>query len=132
MLKPKFYNVILFFFLKYIIFYTFLMIKHKDFKLLEWDNIVDGHSLVYFILVMMPLCISSMVLFSVPTYYSFKVHKPVYLMLTITAVFMAEYFLYVYFTSQKNPDSNGIYNIIVSGTCFTVLFYRRIIEIFTT
>lgn len=126
MLKPTFRNVLLFISVKYLIFYGFLMVKTADYKLLEIKNITKGHTLTYFIFVMLPVPLICMLLFSGPIYYAFRLKSTLLTLILFVAILLGEYFLYVYFTSNKHPDSNGIYNAIVSMIVFSVMFFRYV------
>ncbi len=131
MFKTSFLNVLLYIFIRYIVFYIFLMLKNNDFNLLKWKNITDGSSLTYFLLVMSIPIILSMLLFSAPIYYSFKTNRRIWFTLIISIVFAGEYFIYVWGTSQKYfQDMNGVYNLIIGLIVFALFFYKPIIAIF--
>jgi hypothetical protein len=78
------------------------MFKNGNFALLEPENLKVGHSLRYFLFVMLPLPVLSMILFSAPIYFTFRVRNAVYFILLLSAVFTAEYFLYTYLASPAN------------------------------
>jgi len=126
MLRPNFSNIILCLLIKYLAFYAFMMIKNDEYRLLEAENLKEGHSLAYFFYVMLPLPILCMLLFSAPIYYSFRLKKSVYFFSVIPAVLVAEYFLYVFFTTDKHIDMNGIYNAIFSVLFLLVFFFKKI------
>ncbi len=126
MLKPTFRNVLLFIAIKYLVFYGFLMVKNADYKLLEIKNITKGHTLTYFIFVMLPLPLISMLLFSGPIYYALRLKSILLTFILFVAILLGEYFLYVYFTPNRHPDSNGIYNAIIGVIVFSVMFFRYV------
>lgn len=122
-MKPTFFKILLYIFIKYIVFYTFLMLNNNNTKLLEWNNLTSGATFTYFFLVMFIPILISMVCFSIPLYYSFKINNKVYLSIIIGLIFILEYFVYVYLTSQKYfYDWNGIFNFIISVLLLLVLF----------
>lgn len=130
MLKPILSNILIYLFTKYLVFYTYLMFRNNDFRLLEIDNLKGGGSFTYFFYVMLPLPITCMILFSAPIYYSFKVRSWIYFLLIIAATFIAEYFFYVFFTSGQHPDVTGIYNGIISIVLLFLFFFKHIVLIF--
>jgi hypothetical protein len=125
MLKPTFQNILLYLFVKYLAFYVFLMFKNADFRLLEIGNVKRGHSITYFLLVMLPLPVISMILFSVPIYYSFKLKNIFLFILLIGGILVSEYFVYVFFTSERHIDMNGIYNGVLSLLFFILFFVKH-------
>ncbi len=127
MIRPTFLNIILYFFVKYMALFGLLMIKNRDYKLLEQQNLLGGHSLTYFVFIMLPLPILSLLLFGLPTYYSFKVKNILGFIILINCVLLAEYFLYTYLASQENLW-NGIYLAIISILVIALFFYRHIIS----
>jgi hypothetical protein len=50
----------------------------------------------------------------------------VYFFLLITVTFIAEYLLYVFFTSDKHVDMNGVYNEIISVMFLFIFFFKEI------
>lgn len=126
MFKPTFLKVLLFLFVKYMVFYVFLMVKNNDYRLLEVDNLKGGHTLSYFLLIMLPYPLINMLLFSAPIYFSFKVKNIIPFVLIIASFVVAEYFVYVFFTSEKNVDMNGVYNGIISLLFFFLFFLKPI------
>ena len=126
MMKLTFKNVLLYVFLKYLIFYVFLMFRNEDFKLLEMDNLIHGHTFVYFFLFMLPLSVVSMIFFSAPLYYSFKLRRGLLFLLLLGVVCVADYFMYTYLASPSDMK-NGIYLEIIGILLFLLFFYRRIV-----
>jgi hypothetical protein len=69
--------------------------------------------------------------FSIPIYFSFSTKKPIFFILIIIGFLIAEYFIYVYFTSQEYfVDKNGILNMIISVVFLLLFFFRYIKLIF--
>jgi len=125
-MKPTFLNILLYLFVKYIVFYIFLMFKNADFKLLEVNNIKKGEDLFYYLWLILFLPLVQILIFSAPLYYSFKVKNPLYFLLIISIIFIAEYFIYVFFTSDKHVDMNGIYNGIIGALLLLLFFFKYI------
>ena len=130
MLKPSFLNVLLFLFVKYMVFYGILMIRNNNYSLLDQDNLAGGHTFVYFLLIMMPYPLVNMILFSAPIYFSLKVKNITHFILLIGGFLIAEYLVYVLFTSVKYADITGVYNAILSLLFLLLFFYKRINLIF--
>jgi len=126
MLKTTFVNILLYILVKYLAFYTFLMFKESNFKLLDVSNIKNGADLFYFLWLLLFLPIVCMLIFSGPLYFSFKVKNVAYFLLIISAYIIMEYFVYVFFTSDKHVDMNGIYNGILSILFLLLFFYKQI------
>lgn len=126
MLKPTLRNILLYLFLKYIVFCAFIMIKNNNLRLLQIKTISDlGNSILYFLLMIMPLILLNMVLFSAPIYFSFKLKNIIHFTLIIISFLVAEYFLYTYLTSQ-NSFINGVYNGIISVLFLFLFFFKEI------
>jgi hypothetical protein len=132
MFKPTILNILLYLFLKYIAFYIFLMFKHDDFRLLQIESINDlGNSLYYFSVMMLPLILIIMALFSVPIYFAFRLKNAIYFSLIVVAFLIAEYIIYTYSASQTNL-MNGLYNGILSTLFLLLFFFRNIKLLFMT
>jgi hypothetical protein len=129
MLRVTFKSILLYILLKYILFYIFLMFKNDNFSLIEFDNLKGGHTLMYFLLIMLPLPIISMILFSAPLYFAFKVKNVIYFILIVSAILVAEYFIYTYLASQAD-SMNGVYNGIISLLLLLLFFFKPIFSIF--
>jgi hypothetical protein len=127
MFKPTFSNTVLFLFIKYVLFYALLMVKNNDYTLLEAENLIGGHTLTYFFLVMLPYPLINMLLFSFPIYYSFKVKKAIYFVLLLAFFLFAEYLVYLLYTSSgEYLNLVGFYNAIISLLLFILFFFKSI------
>lgn len=126
MFKPTFSNVLWFLFTKYIVFYFLLMILNNDYRLLEWENLKGGHTITYFILVMSPYLLINMLLFSAPVYFSFRLMNAVYFILAIGAIIVAEYFVYLLYTSENHVAIRGVYNGAITLLFFILFFFKSI------
>lgn len=116
------FKIFLFIFIKYVFFYIFLMYKNSNFSLLEWNNIIKGHSLIYFFFVMLIPIILCIIFCFTPLYLAFKANNKMLSIFYIFTAFAFEYFLYVFETSRTYfYDLNGIYNALFS-LAFLILF----------
>lgn len=129
MLKVSFLNIILYYLVKYMAFYVMLMFKNKNYAFLEVGSISNGQDLFYYLWMLLFLPIISMILFSAPLYYSFKVSNTIYFLLIIAAVLAVEYLIYTYFASQTDL-MNGVYNGIISIVFLLIFFYKPIGNLF--
>jgi len=125
MLRPAFKNIILFYFVKYILFYLFLMFKNNDYTFIEINSLRNSEDVIYYLWIFLFLPVLCIILFSIPTYFAFKVKRGIYFILVISVVLLAEYFLYTYYASQTDL-MNGVYNAIISLAVLLLLFFRSI------
>jgi len=129
MLKSNFRNILLYIFLKYLIFYIFMMFRNNNFYLVD-PGIRDVADLFYYLWIFLSLPVFISVLFSFPIYYSFRMKKTIYFVLINILVLIAEYFIYTCFASQLN-SWNGIYNTIIGIVLLGIFFYKPIRSKFT-
>lgn len=129
MLKPTLLNVLLYWFVKYIAFYVLMMFKNNDFTLISLGNIKTSGDLFYYLWMFLFLPGISILLFSLPIYFSFKVSNTVYFLLIIAAVLIVEYFIYTYLASQADL-MNGVYNGLLSIIFLLLFFYKPISSLF--
>ncbi|QMU65842.1 MAG: hypothetical protein GKR88_17195 [Flavobacteriaceae bacterium] len=87
----------------------------------------NGEDWFYYLWLILFLPIVSILVFSAPLYFSFKVSNERYFMLIIGAVLVAEYFAYTYLASQASL-MNGVYNGI-TGILFLFLFFFQSIKL---
>jgi len=128
MFKNSFKNIMLYIFVKYLIFYVVLMFKNNNYMLIRIDELKTGGDWFYYLWIFLYLPIVSTILFSVPIYFSFKLKKILLFTLLLGAVFVAEYFLYTYLASTTDR-MNGIYLEIIGILIFLLFFYRHIVLI---
>lgn len=130
MLKASFKNIFLYILLKYLLFYVFIMFKNNDFRLLHFYNLKTGEDWFYYLWLVLFMPVVSMILFSAPIYFSFRLKNVVYFILAIAAIIVAEYFVYVFFNSERHIDMYGVYNGIISLLLFLLFFFKPISSIF--
>lgn len=126
MSKPIFINVCISIFLSFIIFLGFKMVINEDYKLLEFNSIRNTQNLFYYLWIVLFFPIIDIVLFSVPLYFSLKIKNKLAMIISLLCIFIIEYFIYVYFTSQKTFDEDGLHKVIISILIFTFFFYKTI------
>lgn len=129
MLKLSILNILLFWFVKYIAFYVFMMFKNNNFAFLKVNEIKTGEDLFYYLWLFLFLPVVSMLIFTAPVYFSFKVKSLVYFALVIAAVLIVEYFVYTYLASTSD-FMNGVYNGIISVLFLLLFFFRHISVIY--
>lgn len=130
MLRLTIRNILLFFFVKYLLFYILLMFKNHNYTLIQISRLKNFQDVFYYLWIFSFLPFISVILFLAPIYYSFKVKNSFYFIILIIAFLVAEYFVYVHFTSNKYPDINGLFNEIISLLLFFLFFFKRIALIF--
>ena len=126
MLKPTYINVIIFIFLKYLIFYIFMMFKNDNYYLVN-PGIKNAFNLFYYLWMFLSLPLVISIIFSVPIYYLFKIKKIIYFIFISVVVLAIEYAIYTYFVSQLDLW-NGIYNMII-GVVLFIIFFRNSIKL---
>ena len=129
MFKPKLENIILFFFLKYLVFYTFMMFKNNDYTLISFNQLIDANAVGYYLWIFLSLPAISTALFSVPVYFILKIRKALYLVPLVIGVFVIEYYLYTYMASESNLR-NGIYLEVISIIILILFFFKHFKSIF--
>ncbi len=129
MLKPTLLNIILFWLVKYFVYYFLLMFKNNNFTLVkvnELNNLEDFFYYAWLFLSMPLLCV---IFFLAPTYFTFKLKKIIHLILIMLIIVVVEYFLYTWLASPSNLI-NGIYNAVISVIFIIVFFYRYIYDLY--
>ncbi len=129
MFKPKFLNIICYFFVKYIAFYVLLMFKNHDFTLTNISELKNSRDWFYYLWLFLFLPVLNCLIFSAPIYFTFKIKNGIYFVLLMSAILIAEYFLYTYFASEADLK-NGIYNAIISILFLFLFFYKHMRSLF--
>lgn len=130
MIKPTFLNVCISILISYIIFLVIPMVINEDYRLLEFSNIRNGQDLFYYLWIVLFFPVVDIILFSVPLFCSFKIKKVFVFMSIIIAVYALEYFIYVYFTSQKIYDEDSLQKVMIGLVLFFIFFYKNIFNKF--
>ena len=126
MFKVTLKNILLYILFKYLVFFIFMMIITNNFKLLRFYNLKTAQDWFYYFWLILFFPILSMIIFSAPIYFSFKIRHAFYFILAIMAIFISEYFVYSFFTSEKYMNMNGVYNTIISIVVLLLFFFRNI------
>lgn len=129
MLKPSILNILLFWFVKYIIFYVLQMFKNDNYTLLGFSDLKTGEDWFYYLWLFLFLPIVSFIIFTLPMYFSFKAKNGVYFTIIIAVILIVEYILYTGLASQSDL-TNGIYNGVISLLLFLLFFFKQISTIY--
>ncbi len=125
MLKPKLLNILLYLFVKYLIFDIFQLVKEYFNGFKSW-GIHNGQGFFYYLVYTQTFTLIFMLLFSAPIYFTFKVKNIIYFILLMSVILVAEYFVYVYLTSHKLLNTDGIINEIISLLLLLLFFLKPI------
>ncbi len=133
MLKPKFINILLYLFVKYMAFALILAFQDERFKLLVINDAQNGHDLFlnsfHYLVYVLVFIFILILFFSLPIYFSLKVKRAIYFMPLIIIILVAEYFIYTYLASPAHL-MNGVYNEILSLIFLFLFFFKHIGTIF--
>jgi|SRR5687768_8836034 len=124
MLSPSILNYILFWFLKYILFYLIMMFVNKDSTFVS-PGIRNIEDLTYYIIVFSGLPITMAVLLTLPIHFIFKSNTLLVYYGLIVFILFGEYVLYTLLASPSNY-LNGLLNAVVTIGTFYLLFYKNI------
>ena len=94
------------------------MVIRGDYRLFS-SGIVDA--IAYFVIFMMPLPALIALIFTIPLFYIFQLKKTIFLIFSLLAILIAEYFVYTLYASSTN-FVNGIYNGLVSVVVGIIFF----------
>lgn len=129
MLKPTVRNIVLFWLVKYFIFYVFLMFKNSNYSMLEVNKIQSSEDFFYYLWLFLFLPVVCAIIFSALLYFSFKVKRAVYNALLLLAVLIGEYVFYTWSASQSNMW-NGMFNGTISMLVLMLFFNRSLLELY--
>ena len=129
MLKPSIKNIIVFFFLKYLIFYIFMMFKNNDYTLIEVSSIRNGEDLLFYLWVFLFLPFMCSLIFTGPLYGMFKGKSGILFLFYLLVILLLEYLFYT-FMASRGDFSNGVYNGIIGLLVLLLLFFKPISLIF--
>lgn len=134
MRASNYFNIFLFLLTKYAVFFFVLAFKDNRFKKIVINISESGRDLVvnsfyYVVYVLIHMIIFTLPL-SVPIYFSFKVRNWILFIFFIMLILIVEYFFYVYLTSQRHIDVDGIWNGIISIIFLMFFFFKHIKALF--
>ena len=128
-MKISFRKILLFFMLKYFVFYVFMMFKNSNYALIEIGELKSIEDVFYYIFLFSFLPIVCFALFSAPIYYSFSKRNLNIFILVNVGILIGEFIIYTYLASQLNWY-NGMFNAIISLLCFPLVLWKEIRELF--
>jgi hypothetical protein len=126
MLKPKYWNVVLFLLVKTIVFavliafvdnryHSYITDLHRGGGLMEKTISYLGYILIFGI-------IPTVIIFSAPIYFSFSIKRPLFFIASILVIFTLDYLFYSKMDGFVN-DLERYYFWICNFLCFSILFY---------
>lgn len=124
MKHPTFLKICICIFLKYMVFFLFLMFKSKNYYFISPD-IRDASDLFYYLWLLLSLPVLAIMTFGVPLYYSFGVKSILLFFLIVLLLIAGEYFLYTYLASSLD-FTNALYNALFTILFFGLFFYKEI------
>ena len=119
MKQPHFAKVLLFVLVKWILFFLVLVIARGY-------NPFSNHTLVLILLMLLPILIATMLVFSAVYYYLFRIRGNGLFIACGILVLIGEYFMYVLYTDAKQVDVFGVYNAIFTILIFCMFFFREL------
>lgn len=125
MLEPKLRNILLFIFIKYLIFYILLMFINNNYALVSIGDLKTFQDFIYYLIIFLTLPMVFSIILLFPLNYILKIKKIYLFIFSITGILIFEYFLYTYLASQAN-FWNGIYNGILSVILLVLFFFKSI------
>ncbi len=131
MLKPTICNVVLYFLVKYLLFYVGNIVYQGSYQWLDLSTLKTGQDVFYWLWMFGFLPVVSIVLFAVPLALVLRLTRPVSFSCAVGAFVMVDYAFYVFFNSQKPLDAYGLYHEIIGLVVLAFLFHGRIRAIFT-
>lgn len=130
-MRPRIINIILYILIKYFIFYIILAIKNENYAVFQMNNIKSYEDFLFYLFLFLSLPTISIVLFSVPFFYIFKIRKTLLFFILLLIVFVIEYFIYTYLASETD-FFNGIYLTSVGIILFFVFYFKAIKSIISS
>ena len=129
MLKPKYWKVVLFLFVKTIVFCFMIAFVNNRYISYVTDphrgGSMLGNTIYYINYILILGVIPSIIIFSAPVYFSFWIKRPLFFIAAIGAIFSLDYFFYSRLQGFAN-NMERYYFWISNVCCFLVFFYRPI------
>ena len=132
MLKPTICNVVLYFLVKYLLFYAGNIVYQGSYQWLDPSNLKTGQDVFYWLWMFGFLPVVSILLFAVPLSLILRLSRFVSFGCALAAFVVADYAFYVFFNSQKPLDAYGFYHETIGLLVLAFLFHGRIRAIFTS
>jgi hypothetical protein len=130
MLSVNVRNLTVLIFLKYFLFYIYIMLKNRDYTLIKINEIKSTGDLFYYCWLFFSLPTIMSIIFVPAFILVFKYAKSYYFLLAVVGLFGFEYLLYTYLASQLNPF-NGLFIVLISILLGFLFFYRNIRKSFS-
>jgi len=125
MLNPNLKNLLLFIFLKYLLFYVFMMFKNHDYTLISIFHLKTFADWLYYLFVFLSLPIVYCLLFIVMLHYALNTKRLWICVFVIVVVFALEYLVYTWLASTSDYY-NGLYNAVIGATVLWLFFYNSV------
>jgi hypothetical protein len=128
-LKPIFWKVVLFLFVKTIVFAV--MIAFVNDRYISWvtdpykEPSILKNTIDYFNYILIFAVIPSIIMFSIPMYLSFSIRRPLFFVVSILFIFILDYLFYAKMGGFVN-NLERFYFWISNFFCFLLFFYRKI------
>jgi len=129
MMKVSFRNIVVYIFLKYLIFYIFLMFRNNDYTLISVSTLQTFQDWFFYLFIFLFLPVLNILLFTGPIYYLLKLKKITLFVILWVVCLLIEYVIYTRSASQLDL-MNGVYLEIIGILLFLLFFYRHIVLIF--
>jgi len=131
MIKPSFLKIILYLFVKYLVFFTVLAFLDNRYKNIVINNSKYADDIVinsiYYIVEVLFAVLLYIVIFFLPLYLLLKIKNILFLLLAFLLLIIIEYFVYEATSSYIHMDIDGIINEIISFIFFFVFFGKFIV-----
>lgn len=125
MLKPSVLNILLFWVVKYILFYVLKMFKSSNYAVIGFRELKSNEDWFYYLWIFLFLPIACFLIFTAPLFFTFRIKNPIYFTLAILSLIIVEYLLYTWLASQASLI-NGVYNGILTVLVLLLFFFKRI------
>ena len=127
MWKPKFFDIIFYFLIKYIIFFAILAFIGNRFKSIVIDSSDNKSELLsnFLYYSLYPTIIVGLftLVFSIALFLLMKMSRGLYFLLMYLLLLTVEYLLYTYLASPSDL-MNGFYNMMIGVLLLLVFFYK--------
>lgn len=125
MFKGSFLNIVLYIYIKYLLFYVLMMFNNDNYALISFYALKTFQDVFYYLFIFLVLPTLFTIFFSIPIQQIVKLKNKYVFGVLMAVIFSLEYFAYTYLASQLDY-SNGIYLIIISVAVFVAMFYKTI------
>ena len=125
MLKPGLKNILLFIFLKYLLFYIFMMFKNDNYTLVQIWKLKTFGDWIYYLYIFLSLPALYCTIFIIILHFALNSNKLLVFIPVVLAVFGLEYLIY---TELASPSDyfNGLYNALIGAAVLWLFFHKSI------